>query len=539
MRLKAFIQKAPVILPAVLIGILMATHASAAIYYVSTSGNNQTGDGSLNSSWASLSFACSRVSGFGDTIHVNAGSYTDNTQCVLARGVKIVGDSPSTVTINTTSNPYILANSNVPTVDGSNEISGIAFSGSNIAITSVGRNNQKIHDNTFTNFSLWLSIAGKFPTYNGNCTGSEGTATYCDNNHTLTNPPASTDWATGIEIYNNAVTNSQLKPNTIKGALIHDNTIDNSGADKCAVGATTYFWSGVDFYNNTIHMHSNARSVIAMEVWEIDDNSKFHNNVIEGWVSLLLNSHGISTPYSYQVYDNDFSSNVIRGDVDIALEVSWFLPNVRIAGNYFANTGSNNTYSEGIYIGGGGPTHDITISNNVFYNLTSVAVEINSTHAVNVANIDNIYFYNNVVDGMPSAVMLSNDGTSGDLDGVFVRNNVFLNLSGYGVTFYPWPPVTMSGNYYDHNLISNVSGGHVNTGHDNGSFTVGAGNLSATPGIAGTGNRWKAYYVPTPAGNLIDAGVNVGLPFTGTAPDIGSYEYAVLAPPTGLTVTAP
>ena len=52
MRLKGFIHKAPVILSAVLIGIFMATRALATIYYVSTSGNNQTGDGSLNHPWA-------------------------------------------------------------------------------------------------------------------------------------------------------------------------------------------------------------------------------------------------------------------------------------------------------------------------------------------------------------------------------------------------------------------------------------------------------------------------------------------------------
>ena len=393
-----------------LIGIFMATRAMATIYYVSTNGNDTTGNGSVATPWASLHKACSQVSAFGDTIHVNAGSYTDNTQCVLARGVNIAGDSYSTVSISTTANPYILASSSLPAVDGSNEISGIGFTGSNMAIRSLGRNNQKIHDNAFTNFSTWLDIGGKTPVFNSSCVGGEPTATYCAGRWTLTAMPGSTDWATGIEIYNNTVTNSRLAANTIQGALIHDNTIDNSAADRSAIGNTSYFWSGVQFYNNTIHMHQNAVSVIAVEVWEISNDTRFYNNASDGWWSLEKNPNGGSTPYSFEVYDNDFSSNITRGTVNFALEISTYLTNVRISGNYFANTGGNNTWNVGILVAGNGTHNNIIISRNIFYNVVGRAVEIDSTQSVTpYANIDNIYFYNNVVDGSLVGIQLHNE----------------------------------------------------------------------------------------------------------------------------------
>ena len=84
--------------------------------------------------------------------------------------------------------------------------------------------------------------------------------------------------------------------------------------------------------------------------------------------------------------------------------------------------------------------------------------------------------------------------------------------------------------------------GYVDSAHDNGSFTVGT-NYTLTPEIIGSGSRWKNYYRPNgPNSNLVDRGTVVGLPYLGAAPDIGPYEYAVLAPPAppdGLTVIAP
>ena len=108
----------------------------------------------------------------------------------------------------------------------------------------------------------------------------------------------------------------------------------------------------------------------------------------------------------------------------------------------------------------------------------------------------------------------------------------------YAVSFYP-TPATLSGNYFDHNVLHNMKGGGVATQYDpTGSFTVGT-NYTLTPDILGSGNRWTTYYGPNgPNSNLVDRGTVVGLPYSGTAPDIGPYEYEVPpAAPTGLKLT--
>jgi len=503
-------------------------------YYVTTPGNggNDSADGSIGTPWATLSHACSVVSGVGDIIHVAAGSYTDNTQAVLAVGVKISGASKATTTTTTTGNPYILATSNIPTVDGSNEISGIAFVGnnSNRCIQSHGRNNQLIHDNDFLNFAEGIYLEGKTPLYVDPADGSETeTATHAQPNKLYSIEPATGDWATGCQIYSNTATNTKHEVNTIKGGLIHDNVTDNSGGARSAWGHTSFFWHSTEFYNNEYHISTNSQTNIGIEIWHIAGDCKFYNNIFDGWASLITNVYGDRDPYSIEVYDNDFSSDLTHTNLDVALECGYDgMQNVLIEGNYFANTGANLTYTRCIAIWGSGIQAGYHIRRNIFYTTNGAAIEINSTISTaggqaNPANVDDINIYNNVFDtGAANGVLITNDNVRGDMDGIIVRNN-YTNVSQNIVTFSPNPPTgTMTGNFCDHNQKAAAQSGYVQApGSD--VFTV-ADNVSANGEFLATGSRWTNYYKPTPEGNLIDAGVDVGLAYTGTAPDIGAFE---------------
>ncbi len=64
------------------------------------------------------------------------------------------------------------------------------------------------------------------------------------------------------------------------------------------------------------------------------------------------------------------------------------------------------------------------------------------------------------------------------------------------------------------------------------------------PAIVGTGDRATTigttqFFTPTSGGNLIDAGVNIGLPFAGPAPDAGLIELGTSVQPPSLAVTTP
>lgn len=517
------------------ITVLMAPSVWAATYYVSPTGSNSS-NGSQTSPWQTLSYACSRVTSSGDTIHVNSGSYTDNSTCALSLGVKIEGAGSSAVTINTSAGTYINASSSLPVANGSNEISGISVigSGSNAGISSQARSNQKIHDCNFTNFGTAIDIRGKSPIYSNSCKTSApyATATYCDDSAPLSIEPATTDWATGVEIYNNKLTNSKLYPCTIQGAKIHDNVIDNSATAKSAVGNTAKWWNAVQFYNNTIKMQSNGWSTIAIEVWLVEGDTKFYNNWTNGWYSILLNPNGPNTPYSWEIVNNTFASNVPQGTnpVGSALETCYHVKNVLIAGNYFTNTGTNNPYTKAIAIHGKGPSQNYTIRNNVIYNINGDAITINSNDTTGALFAgSNINIYNNVFDRMhggTSQGVYMEDG-AGTISGVKIKNNIFTGVA-HGALIYP------SGNNVTSVEFNNniVTGGNYTynygtvTGLTNGGFTSVTNNYNLTPDIQATGNRPDPYYrAKSSTANMLDKGVNIGLPYSNGTPDIGAYEY--------------
>ncbi|HKK41370.1 MAG TPA: DUF1565 domain-containing protein, partial [Bacteroidales bacterium] len=63
---------------------------SATNYYISVSGSDSN-NGSANSPWRTLSYACSHATSAGDVINVGAGTFNVTSQCSLAEGVSIVG----------------------------------------------------------------------------------------------------------------------------------------------------------------------------------------------------------------------------------------------------------------------------------------------------------------------------------------------------------------------------------------------------------------------------------------------------------------
>ena len=135
-----------------------------ATFYISTTGNDTTGNGSLSSPWKTLFKATSTVSSIGDIIHVNAGTYTETQQCNLKVGVNLEGDGMASTIIKSSltgdwSNLLSLESGSV--TNGNQTISGITFDGQYVSESSfktwVGiwvtlRNNVVIKDCSIINF---------------------------------------------------------------------------------------------------------------------------------------------------------------------------------------------------------------------------------------------------------------------------------------------------------------------------------------------------------------------------------------------------
>ena len=134
---------------------------------------------------------------------------------------------------------------------------------------------------------------------------------------------------------------------------------------------------------------------------------------------------------------------------------------------------------------------------------------------------DNVSVYNNTVyydvAGANKAATIDLAGGTANV-GWDVRNNLFVMPATE-----PRAAGTFAAgaqNTYTHNLLVNAEG------------PVPPGNfVDTTPGLTLSGAQPDPYFRPADAQSfVVDAGVDVGLPYQGAAPDIGAYELATALP---------
>lgn len=164
------------------------------------------------------------------------------------------------------------------------------------------------------------------------------------------------------------------------------------------------------------------------------------------------------------------------------------------------------------------------IRNNVIYNMAAGGIIIDSDDTSGqkfVAN--NINIYNNIIEktNTGNSGILIADGR-GTISGVKIKNNIFIKVER-GVTIWP-AGHNVTGVEFTNN---NVYGGNNYT-YDYGrrGFTKVQKNYNFAPDIKASSSRPRPYYeAKSSAANIIDKGTDVGLPYSGGAPDIGAYEY--------------
>jgi hypothetical protein len=211
-----------------------------------------------------------------------------------------------------------------------------------------------------------------------------------------------------------------------------------------------------------------------------------NGNIIRGNTITGMNKYGI------QIYDEDKYSQYTASIKNILVE-----NNIIVA---------SQTRSGIVVSGGDGsqPPIDvdgIVIRNNLILN--------NAEDAILVAyegHLRNISIYNNVFYGNDIGVEIS----AGDVDGIMIKNNIFFS-NRYAQTDIS---SHMSNLTISHNLYHQPAS--VGSGVKDDSPVYG------DPLFVNAGGGDFHLQANSPA---IDAGVDVGLPYNGAAPDIGAYEH--------------
>jgi hypothetical protein len=418
---------------------------SGATYYISPRGSDAN-SGSSSAPWKTLAYACSKATATGDIIHVNAGTYLETIQCVLAVGVSIEGDGVTS---------YI--KSHYASIRGGSGISGAAI---NLTSASQGTNgNQHISfikldgdrqtgtsDGSTAFVGILVKMRSNVKIYN--CTivnfftggiAFHGSAPY--------QQPST--YATGNKIYNCILTDNGDTDNTWSGAgeieiggqdglLIHDNTIHGTGKAQGHNGnilSGVHYNKGIKYYNNKSYKNDDEGGQwnFHIEMWNTDGGFEVYNNEFWGGdtgidIAGAWNKKG-SYDYSWYVHDNLFTG----------------IPVVSGNGKYCIDMENKSVL-------------DVWIYRNHFLNRPTPINVTNGTSAN--AELRRIYICYNIMEkcgwnNSNNYINLLNFNIRGDMvvEDVFINNNV---ISGDQVTYTTAIKLDNKGTITNFNIINNI-----------------------------------------------------------------------------------
>lgn len=533
------------------------------IFYVSTAGNDSTGNGSQIAPWKTLAKATSTVTTVGDIIHVNAGTYTEGA-CSLKAGVSIEGDSKATTILKSSVTgqwiPFIQMESPNST-NGNQSISNITIDGNTnttgnesgtwVGVWITGRSNVSIYDCIIKNFYAYGAI------FQGN--NLDGITA-----KNWTSGP----YATGNKFYNNDATNcagiipsiqggsGALGIGWQEGMLIHHNNISTTQRPVSKNGWPIKFISngylkGVKIYDNTLKKspfqgyqpYSPPDWDFCIEFFNVQ-GLELYNNYIQGSVDvnyIYKGSYQYGLWAHHNTFDNPGNFNHWEGGFILEFKADHVLIenniiNNRSLGVTYNTRGINNNGGENNYacnyggsIGGCSGIINNVIRNNVFSNLYQAGGVpggiVTITEGTDDVQIDGLYIYNNVFSGKSSGATYNGldfggIGSGASVKNVYIRNNIFQN-------FQSNPIVKQSGGSQSNIQITN------NDFYNNGDNTISwtgatqANNQTVNPLFVSATD-----FHLQPTSPLIDDGFTplllpsyaVSVPFNGSAPDLGAFE---------------
>ncbi len=490
------------------------TYQTGNTYYVSTSGND-SGTGSSTSPWRTLKYAVTKVqAGKGHTIKLAAGTYVENGLIEVPVGISIEGAGKDQTVLKAISSFYYHPTSPAYATDkflislnaggyvaGKQVLKNFTIDGDSKQLhggiyvhyrSNVNIENVKIQYTNFTGMWLWdVKDSGLKSVSTINCSwASSAWQSGAINVGNLTNIEFDgLDINEGVGYGIKGIGPSGF--NQFNKFIIHDSKVSVN-----PVGT----WNGGSAPN------------IAIELWQSNlVGCQIYNCYVDNTIS-LVNSNGPAATgvQSIRVHDNILDMDARSKGAGYAIELS--IHDAEIDHNYF------NKGQQGI-ANWDNAMKNWSIHHNIFYGIqgTYPGEIVRSQNS----GLHNVKLYNNTIEfiGTKTANVVGVYG--GSSDNVDIKNNLIINSNtGY--------------NYYANQLIHQENGAKISSlsvgNNVLQNLSVGSlvgsilNNLLCDPKIARTGVRPTPYYVPASGSPLIDGGVNVGLAYNGSKPDIGAYE---------------
>jgi hypothetical protein len=507
-------------------------------YYVSPSGHDTTGDGSYHRPWKTLYKATSTVSTAGTLIHLAAGTYLETQVCTLAVGVSVEGEGSDVTILQSTStsgfNPVLDVTSVTQGVNGNQAIYDVQFDGRSlatvVAMRIACRGNVEVRNCLFQNFKEFAVYVNA--KYNDDAVAAPSTYAVGNSFHdNVINNCAERDTESGGF-------NGALAIGGQNGMLIYNNTITQTQRTVGQNGIPLKFCAGG--FNRNLKIYDNYLEKIpsadedpgatgfdfAIELWNVESGTEIYNNtIVGGGIDVDTTNNTLSSAYTLWIHDNEIYNTVINTGIERAIILESEIHDVIIDNNTIYNK------SIGIqFLTRDGTTVDnIQIRRNLMYNIgianrTGHTIQFRGYGVVGTA-LTNVYIQNNTLQSIYDqnyyGINIEGDRTVmnfyyRNIDNLYIDNNIIENTYLYPIYIdgVDADRVYVRNNDMYNNVARNVA--YFTATPDN---LVQSGNINANPLYVGGGN-----YTLQSGSTLIDAGLNIGLSFLGSAPDIGAFE---------------
>ena len=518
---------------------------NAADYYVSKSGNDVTGNGSIGSPWLTIFKATSTVSSFGNVINIGAGTYLETSQLVISPGVSLLGvvnDSTAVRIQSTLSAQYSAMISMTSATQGTNgqqSIKWLTLDGRNVTswiLVCNGRSNVEIaHCQVFNAVERGILINAW-------------------NNLSNNNEPAT--YSTGNSVHHNWFKNNSSHPGFGTGELniggqqdmtIYSNKMESlraSGINGWPIKYLNNGWyKNVEIYNNTLNKTPVAYSnqtgsgldwYFCIELARCRGVNIHHNQLSGGGVDNNIGYLPAPYAYSIRVCDNVITQSVPNLFRNSAITIEYKHYNVIIERNYVENFAvgvmftPRGTTEQGDV---GGYQDSIWIRNNLFVlakgenDARGVDFYSDANTTAYIYNSTNVWIDNNTMlckSGYAGSygIRLTESNAGGLLNKIYIRNNVISNFQTTPIVHNANPGARITNLYVQNNDM-------YGNGNNNTPWFIGpvpnpytnSGNITGTPTYGSN------YTIPNSSSILYNAGIDVGIPFNNGAPDIGYHEF--------------
>ena len=494
-------------------------------HYVSTAGNDMSGDGSVSKPWKTLKYAVTQVpANQGQTIRLAAGTFIEDGLVEVPLGVSIEGAGKDSTIIKAASSFYyhpadpgyatdkfLISLSEFNQLDGNQSLRNFTIDGDSKQLhggiyvryrNKVVIDQVKVQNTNFSGIWIWdVKDSQVTNTQLVNC--SWGSMGYCAGALNLGNVDR-------VEI-------AQLDVN------------ENTGYGIKAIGPNGYN----DIFNLKIHdsrvsvnpfglWNNGSAPNIAIELWQANlEGCEIYNSYVDNTISLVNSNATPSTGIqTMRLHDNTIDMETRAHGSGYGLELT--IHDAEVDHNYFikGNYGIANWDN---------PMENWIIHHNTFYALQGMYP--GEVVRSQWSGLHNVKLYNNTIEFAGDKTMNVVGVYGGTSDKLDVKNNLVIN-SNTGYSYYPNQFIHTENGAVINNLqvlnnsITNLDAGNLLTSLLGLLVQNPLINLTTlpNPAVTKTGTRPQPYYLPAAGSSLVNAGLNVGLPYQGSAPDIGAYE---------------